>query len=199
MAYIAKASNAGGFKSLTRYYDMLAGNATFVETAYESIATVTASGSSATMQFTSIPSTYQHLQLRIITRSTNASTVSYSGMRFNGDTASNYSYHYLTGNGSATGSAAATTQTDTFGVNMPGASALSNTYAIAIYDILDYANTNKFKTLRILDGYDLNGSGEVFLGSGLWQSTAAINRIDLFSSAGNFAQYSQMALYGIKG
>jgi hypothetical protein len=196
--YIYKMSNAGGMSTVTRYTDMLAGNAAFVDTSYQSIATVTASGSTSSLQFTSIPSTYQHLQLRLITRSAEASTISYSNIRFNGDTGSNYAFHYLTGNGSSAGYGANASATDTFGVNMPGASALSNTYAVAIYDFLDYANTNKYKTLRALDGYDLNGSGEIFLGSGLWQSTSAINRID-FSTGSNFATGTTLALYGIKG
>jgi hypothetical protein len=67
-------------------------------------------------------------------------------------------------------------------------------------DILDYANTSKNKTIRMLSGNDRNGSGDIILISGLWASTSAINQIDLrLESAANFAQYSQFALYGIKG
>jgi hypothetical protein len=64
-------------------------------------------------------------------------------------------------------------------------------------DILDYANTNKFKTTRTLEGYDANGSGNVSLTSGLWQSTSAINSITI-TAVGTFNQYSQFALYGVK-
>jgi hypothetical protein len=50
-----------------------------------------------------------------------------------------------------------------------------------------------------LTGYDANGSGKVSLYSGLWRSTSAIDSVVLVQNAGNFAQNSQFALYGIKG
>ena len=69
-----------------------------------------------------------------------------------------------------------------------------------IVDVLDYANTNKFKTIRNLEGFDVNGSGGlVALTSGLYRSTSAITSIKLTPNAGNYAQYSHFALYGIKG
>jgi hypothetical protein len=69
----------------------------------------------------------------------------------------------------------------------------------AIIDILDYQNTNKYKTVRDLSGYDSNGAGYLFYRSGLWMSTTAINRLDITSTGGTLAQYSSFALYGIKG
>jgi hypothetical protein len=78
-----------------------------------------------------------------------------------------------------------------------GTSAAASIFGAGIVDILDYANTNKYKTLRALAGVDFNGSGRVGLTSGLWQSTSAINAITLEGSS--FVQYSSFALYGIKG
>jgi hypothetical protein len=63
--------------------------------------------------------------------------------------------------------------------------------------ILDYANTNKYKTLRGLSGADNNGSGEIRFWSGLWQSTNAITSIKFFGNNGNWQQYSHFALYGV--
>ena len=38
----------------------------------------------------------------------------------------------------------------------------SSTYPLALVaDILDYTNTNKYKTIRYIGGYDNNGSGEI--------------------------------------
>ena len=65
-----------------------------------------------------------------------------------------------------------------------------------IVDILDYANTNKYKTMRALDGFDANGSGYAVLWSGNWRSTSAVSTITI--TGGTFAQYSSFALYGIK-
>jgi len=63
--------------------------------------------------------------------------------------------------------------------------------------VLDYADTNKFKTVRSLGGNDTNGGGNVFLMSGFFQSTSAINSVTLFTDA-NFATTTQIALYGVK-
>jgi hypothetical protein len=66
-------------------------------------------------------------------------------------------------------------------------------------DIVDYTNTNKYKTSRAFAGFDANGSGMLAVTSGLWMSTTAINSITFTSDAsGNFAQYSSFALYGVK-
>jgi hypothetical protein len=78
---------------------------------YESIATVTVgSGGSATIEFTSIPATYTHLQLRGLGRNTAGSAGgSNIELQFNTDTATNYSSHYLRGSGSAASAGAYTT------------------------------------------------------------------------------------------
>ena len=47
-------------------------------------------------------------------------------------------------------------------------------------------------------GIDLNGSGEVALWSGNWRSTAAINSVTVFLTAGSFASGTSIALYGVK-
>jgi hypothetical protein len=74
----------------------------------------------------------------------------------------------------------------------------ANIFSAHIIDILDYANTNKFKTTRTLHGYDLNGSGLIQYFSGNWRSTSAISTIRLFPGNNALAQYSSFALYGVK-
>jgi len=167
---------------------------------YESISTVTVgSGGSSSISFTSIPGTYTHLQIRGIARTVNAGTgASLIFVRANSDTASNYSAHYLGGDGSTAYAGAAANQT-----NMYNGIAVDNgytayTFSGFVLDVLDYANTNKYKTLRALSGGDGNGLGEIYLFSGNWRSTSAITTLTLNANT-NFAQYSQFALYGIKG
>jgi hypothetical protein len=77
----------------------------------------------------------------------------------------------------------------------------ANIFSGFVIDILDYANTNKYKTIRYLSGYDANGSGRVGLGSGSWRSTSAVTSITLqgLEYSSNYKQYSSFALYGIKG
>lgn len=165
---------------------------------YESIATVTVgSGGSSSVSFSSIPSTYTHLQIRVMGAMT-ASGADDLCLRFNSDTSSNYATHYLVGNGTSASAGSYTSATFTrAGANaMPTA---TNTFGVAVIDLLDYANTSKYKTMRALTGNDTNGAGYVALGSGLWQSTSAINTILLYPFASTFPQYSSFALYGIKG
>jgi hypothetical protein len=207
MAYIYKLTNAGGFKTLTRYADMLAGNTTwnpYDPSAYEPITAITIpSVGVASVTLNSIPQTYAHLQIRYISRTDVAGTGAGRGaLRFNNDTAGNYTFHGLYGDGA---SAAAESSVGNTFLNV--AEALfdgepANTFAPAIVDVFDYTNTNKYKTTRSLFGYDSNGSGFIGFYSGLWSSTAAITSITLIArSTGTplFKQYSSIALYGIKG
>ena len=67
---------------------------------YESIATVTVgAGGSSSVTFSSIPSTFKHLQVRGLVQLANGSGE--LDFRFNGDTGSNYSYHRIYGNGAS--------------------------------------------------------------------------------------------------
>ncbi len=157
------------------------------------------SAGSATISFTSIPSTYKHLQVRALIRGTASASAISANMQFNSDTGSNYSYHELYGNGTSAQASAGATQTRFFlHGNAPAATALASSFGVAVMDILDYANTSKYKTTRCLDGMDVNGTGGyILLDSGSWQNTNAITSIQITPSSGNFAQYSQFALYGI--
>jgi hypothetical protein len=169
-------------------------------TSYESIETVTVgSGGVINFSFTSIPSTYTHLQLRGIVRSNQAgSGITTSTLQFNSDTGSNYTYHNLIGNGTAASVGGVASATASVITNAPQLSATSNAFGVTIIDILDYTNTNKYKTIRALHGADLNGSGQIILSSGLWMNTSAITSI-LVNPAADAVQYTHFALYGIKG
>jgi hypothetical protein len=169
-----------------------------VTNSYESIATVTVgSGGAADVTFSSIPSTFTHLQVRAIARGT--STPVSLVMQFNGAT-TNYNMHQLYGDGSSVTSANPSDSAILIG-NLTPSSAGANIFAGNVIDILDYKNTNKNTTARALSGYDNNGSGFAVFQSGLWVDTSAITSIKLFprSATGNLVQYSSFALYGIKG
>jgi hypothetical protein len=170
---------------------------------YQSIATTTVgAGGASSITFSSIPSTYTHLQIRAIIRGTTSAANVDSIIRFNNDSTSGnyYYYHQLFGSGSsATSNTGNTDTTSTLYSFAPADNANANVFGGSVLDILDYSNTNKNKTTRSLHGYDDNGSGFIILRSGLWMQTSAINRIDLTPLLGNFAQYSSFALYGIKG
>ena len=164
-------------------------------TAFESIATATGTGSSGTITFSSIPSTFKHLQVRanVIPTSAGNST----NLRINNDTGGNYTRHRLYGTGTTVVADGAISQTQ---INLTGAGSGDTSYPTAIIiDILDYASTSKNKTVRIFSGIDKNGGADVSVNvqSGLWISTNAITQIDVISAA-NFGTASTFALYGIK-
>jgi len=175
-----------------------------VTTAYESIATTTVgSGGASSITFSSIPATYTHLQIRLLSKSTNtAATDDGIYFRFNSDATAKYTRHYLYGTGASVGAGGASTlqtfmslgDTTTQGNG-------ANIFGVTIVDVLDYANTNKYKTGRGIGGYDANGSGINWVASGSWQDTTAITSVTMTMVGGtyNFAEYSHAALYGIKG
>jgi hypothetical protein len=183
------------------------------QSSYDSIATVAVgAGGANTVEFTNIPSTYSHLQIRGLVRQNVAgNVVGDAYIRFNGDTGSNYATHVLqatvtTPPGTVTaGASTAGAPTSRSAVRFVGSGATSNRFSPVIIDILDYTNTNKYKTQRSLSGAN-NGSGECVLNlqSELWLSTSAITSILIgniqggFGSTVGWAQYTHFALYGIK-
>jgi hypothetical protein len=175
-----------------------------VTNSYESIATVNVGvlGSSS-IAFSSIPSTFKHLQLRIMCQTNRAVGVGDDiAMTFNGSGADYYAYHILYGNGSS--AAATDNNTSTYAdlSRFSSTSAGTSIFSAGVVDILDYTSTNKNKTIRELAGYDANGSGVINFGSNLWKPSTpvAISSISLVPTVGTkFNQYSSFALYGIRG
>ena len=169
--------------------------------AWESIETFTVgSGGTGTITFSSIPSTYKHLQLRMIARcGSTASGGNYVNMRFNGDSGSNYSYHALLGDGSSATAAGLASQNTVYLQRIANNNDTSGVNGALIVDLLDYTDTNKYSTVRNLGAYDGNGSGRIYLTSSVWMNTAAISSIVLTPESSTFNQYSSFALYGIKG
>jgi hypothetical protein len=181
---------------------LLAGNPYFIPSSYESIATVTVgSGGASSVSFASIPSTYAHLQLRIISRDSTGGGTGHNTcqVRMNSDTGSNYNHHVLYGDGGSAGAYAWGNLTAGYAYETAQSGNASNIFSPSVIDILDYTNTNKNTTWRSLTGLELNNtSGNFSFISGVWLNTSAINRID-FILPQPVAQYSQFALYGIKG
>jgi hypothetical protein len=171
-------------------------------TSFESIATVTVgSGGAADVEFTSIPGTYKHLQVRILGR-TNRSDQNgdFFQTTFNSDTGSNYSWHFLKGDGSSASAIAGANQSMMESNRVPGSLITASVFGAIVIDILDYTDTNKYTTIRSLGGFDGNGSGEIYLNSGSWRNTNAVTSIKFTNSGSRtIQQYSHFALYGIKG
>lgn len=184
-------------KNKLRRGNLLVGNDPYIPSDYESIATTTPNNQTVT--FSSIPSTYAHLQIRAIGRATRAGSTDSVKLQLNSDTAANYVQHFLYGDGSSVIATATTSAAFIYPVITTASTDLSNTFCAMVIDILDYTNTNKNTTVRSLTGYDANGSGYAMFTSGLWLNTAAVTSITFSPGSSNWAQYSHFALYGIKG
>jgi hypothetical protein len=160
---------------------------------FESIASSTVgSGGVASITFSSIAQTYSHLQIRGIWKVASTGNLK---IQFNSDTGANYKVHFLYGDGATASSGVGAVSPNAMTLGYNGG---STSFEASVCDILDYANTNKYKTIRSLDGNDRNGAGDLELDSGVWLNTAAITSITLTPQTGTLAEFSSLALYGVK-
>jgi len=157
---------------------------------YTQIASTTLGSSSTTINFTSIPSTYTDLVL--VLQGTANSNYWDLYVRFNSDTASNYSVTRLFGNGSTAGSNRLSNDTliqTTYYGN------LGTGQSTQILNVMNYSNTTTNKTMLVRANNAANG---VDASAGLWRSTAAITAINLLMfSGGSFQAGTTASLYGI--
>ena len=168
---------------------------------FESIATVTVgSGGASSIEFTSIGTDYQHLQIRGLLRTTEASASSNVSLEFNGNTtASNYTWHVLRGDGASTLGYGQTSDKVIGNIAATGANASASIFGAFVIDVLDYATSSKTRVARAFAGNDRNGSGAVVLNSLLFNNTGAVTSVKLLPpGSSNFAEYSSLALYGLK-
>jgi hypothetical protein len=168
---------------------------------FESIASLSGTGSSGTISFTSIPSTYKHLQIRYNARCASGAITDHY-IKLNNDSGSNYSRHWMFAldSGGPYTSQASTTTPPSMGY-VQGYD--TNPTTGAIIDILDYQSTSKNKTIKYITGGDeqsTSSQGAMVIGSALWMNnTNAINQIDITLASSNFSTSSTFSLYGIKG
>lgn len=188
---LSTATLTSGGKS-SKFWDQ----STVIPGSYYNIATskVTTTGVS-TITFSSIPSTYTHLQLRSFAATT---TPGDPYVQFNGDTGSNYTSTLLYGSRGGSVGDYFLGSANTYMLWLIGNNpSVANAFGSAVLDIFDYKNTNKHKTSRAQFAYDNNGSGQFNIGNGMWMSTSAINSITI-NGGSNFTVGSHFALYGIK-
>jgi hypothetical protein len=170
---------------------------------FDSIATTTVSTATATVTFSSIPATYTHLQIRFLSQSNRTSSDSgdYLSIRFNSDSGSNYYYgHQVNMNNNTASAFANGSGTSILIERIQNYETDANSFTAGVTDILDYANTNKYKTMRSLLGYSTNSVyRQLNFASALWMSNTAISSIAISMANAQHTQYSSFALYGIKG
>jgi hypothetical protein len=170
---------------------------------YELISTQVLGSAISTVSFdvSTFASTYKHLQLRILARSTRTgASDDYLELQFNNVTSTSYAAHSLLGYaGSVSSSARAGFSSMRLGnASVPTAAATANSYGAFVVDILDPFSTTKNTTARTLAGR-ADDLPLVHLQSGAFFNTAAITEIDIFNTFANHAVGSRFSLYGIKG
>ena len=154
-------------------------------------ATVGAGGASS-IDFTSIPSTYTDLCLKLSARGTNTSVTVASYISFNSSTTS-FSGKMILGNGSGVNSYNTTRDLG----YMSAANATANTFGNMEIYIPNYTgSTNKSFSIDTVSETNATNVEATLIGA-LWSNTATITSISLTPAAGNFAQYSSATLYGI--
>ena len=161
------------------------------------IASVTVgSGGAANIEFTSIPSTYTDLCVKVSTR---LATGNFPNVRvqFNSNT-SNYSHRILFGSGSSAGSYSGANDGIDY-ISDDAASQTSNTFSNSEIYIPNYAGSSN-KSVSV-DAVSENNDTTAYalLTAGLWSNTSAITSLKIYAGGGqSLAQYSTATLYGIK-
>lgn len=197
---VSRVKTSSVLQNFAKSRSFLAGNTASNPGEFISLASATGTGSSGTITFSSIPSTYQHLQIRGIFRSDVGAQIANLGVQLNNVGGAPYARHYIEGSGSGLISQPNTAQTAMVIGPAAAGSLAANIVSPWIIDIHDYASSTKSKVIRNFGGYDANGSGQLYLSSGLLPATTAITSVALYLTGGsNFTTATQVALYGIKG
>lgn len=164
----------------------------------ELIATAYPGGTtSVTFDISSLGSSFKHLQVRTVAQSTHTG---YEGLRlrFNGDSGTNYSTHYLFGTGSSVGYGGQASTTGAY-VGLASPSSASNNFGASVVTINDFASSTKNKTTMAHSGVRWTSS-ESTIHSGAWYNTAPITSLTFYGDTGaTFIAGTRISIYGIKG
>jgi hypothetical protein len=157
---------------------------------YDSIATTTLSSATSSITFSSISSAYT--DLRIVLVGTVTSIVDLI-MQYNSDTATNYSYTRLQGNGSSVSTDTTSTNAD---IRISFGNPSTSIPFMITNDIFSYAGSTYKPALTTFSG-DTSGAGTVGRTISTWRSTSAINSVVLTASGSTWKVGTTATLYGI--
>lgn len=166
-----------------------------------SIYDTTLGGSAATIDITPIVASYAHLRVVLYSRGDVAAVTMNPKFTFNNDSGANYDYQgFVQNNATLTANAAATAQSAAIFGYAPGASATANFFGSIVLDIPHYAGTTNHKSFVAVFGAPTSAAAAGFWNGtymGRWASTAAINRITIAPSSGNFVTGTRLTIYGM--
>lgn len=164
----------------------------------QKIGSVILTGSQASMSVANIPAVFNHLIAFCTLRQDSGSGGAFSFVRFNSDSANNYTWQGVLGNVST---ASSSNSGGLVGGIRFGVAAGSG-------DTANYFGSGSFEVGNIqsavykpLSGHFQGpvGSANGYAGTygGLWQSTATVTSVSVFPSSGNLVAGSSLSLYGI--
>tara|TARA_Y100000296_G_C5154752_1_gene248384 strand:- start:9 stop:530 length:522 start_codon:yes stop_codon:yes gene_type:complete len=160
------------------------------------------SSAASSWSVSSIPSSYDHLLLKMSLNTSGTGWFLANQTTFNNDTGLNYSGTSCYALSTAVASSRFSSQGY---ITAPySTDNVANTFSSHSWWIPHYANTSNYKQVIIDDATEKNGTATndwiTLLYAALWKSTAAINRIDITAGLSkNFNQYSTFTLYGVTG
>ena len=156
------------------------------------------------LEFTSIPATYNHLQLACNMKGDNTADALSVGLQVGNssiDTGSNYSWGYMTGQSGTSeigGVTAPSTSIRNYDFMYGSGAELYEYFGYMTIFIADYADTNKNTSMQVIGGGIGSADSKIQLQANTWDSTAAVTNIKVFAWTNNFVHGTEMTLYGIK-
>ena len=152
------------------------------------------SGGAASIEFTSIPSTYTDLKLVCSLRGSTGNVD--TALFLNGST-SGYTWLSLYGYGSGAASVSGST-TASSSVLVNASTYTANTFGNAEIYFPNYASSN-YKSSSMDTVIETNATvAYMAIKTNLWSNSAAITSIKLQPDSGSFVEFSSAYLYGIK-
>ena len=165
-----------------------------------------AAGGVTKLEFTSIPATYNHLQLACNMKgdsTADALSVDVQIGNSSVDTGSNYSIGYMSGQSATTensGVLVGQTYLRHYDFMYGQGALMYEFFGYMTVLVADYADTNKNTSMQVIGGGFGRNDSKIQIQANTWDSTAAVTNIKLIPMNGttNFLHGTEVTLYGIK-
>ena len=165
------------------------------------ISSQTLGGTTASVTFSSIPTSYNDLKLVVSARGDAVTSNLTVNLKLNGDTATNYSWTYLLAQNTTPQSGRQSTQTVDTNGGIDAASQTASTFGAWELYFPNYNSTGSKPFLGTFVAENNATTSSTWMldaTASLYRGASGITSIVLTPNSGNFVQYSNFYLYGIK-
>jgi hypothetical protein len=166
-------------------------------TSMTAIATVTVgAGGASSIDFTSIPATYNDLIVYLSSRQSPSSNQDTTWLNAINGSTSSFTDRVIRGDGSS-GSSFVPSETPLYIGQSPCATATAGTFANHLIYFPNYISSNN-KAIFV-DTVQENNATTAYLGftTGLWANTSVISSLSFTPNTGTFVQYTTATLFGL--